>query len=139
MRNIYSFLRLIFASWMFMGGIALQFFPSAAAVERDHAGGKAARFPPSAPPVPGAVPPGTKYQSSPSDWQEGSWKTIGFTMDTPQYYRYSVVTSGDRKHATVRAEGDLDGDGKSSLYELPLELDKQGRVVEGTPRVTPEP
>lgn len=35
MRNIYSFVRLTLASWMFMGGIALQFFPSNAAVERE--------------------------------------------------------------------------------------------------------
>jgi len=35
MRSVYSFIRLTLASWMFMGGIALQFFPSVAAVERE--------------------------------------------------------------------------------------------------------
>jgi hypothetical protein len=35
MRTVYSYLRLTVASWMFLGGLALQFIPSAAAVERD--------------------------------------------------------------------------------------------------------
>ena len=35
MRTVYSYLRLAVASWMFLGGLALQFVPSAAAVERD--------------------------------------------------------------------------------------------------------
>ena len=35
MRVVYSYVRLIFACWMFLGGVALQFVPSAAAVERD--------------------------------------------------------------------------------------------------------
>src|SRR5262245_35595442 len=35
MRTVYSYIRLTLASWMFLGGVALQFVPSAAAVERD--------------------------------------------------------------------------------------------------------
>jgi hypothetical protein len=35
MRTVYSYVRLALASWMFLGGVALQFLPSAAAVERD--------------------------------------------------------------------------------------------------------
>jgi len=35
MRVAYSYARLFIASWLFMGGVALQFVPSAAAVERD--------------------------------------------------------------------------------------------------------
>src|SRR5262245_45896604 len=35
MRVAYSYVRLTLASWMFLGGIALQFVPSAAAVERE--------------------------------------------------------------------------------------------------------
>jgi hypothetical protein len=35
MRVIYSYARLFIASWLFMAGIALQFVPSAAALERD--------------------------------------------------------------------------------------------------------
>jgi|SRR5579872_3650621 len=35
MRTIYSYLRLTLASWMFLGGIALQFVPSSGAVDRE--------------------------------------------------------------------------------------------------------
>ncbi len=35
MRTVYSYIRLSLASWMFLGGIALQLIPSAAAVERE--------------------------------------------------------------------------------------------------------
>jgi hypothetical protein len=35
MRTVYSYIRFILASWMFLGGLALQFVPSASAVERD--------------------------------------------------------------------------------------------------------
>ena len=35
MRLVFSYLRLLIASWVFMGGVALQFIPTAAATERD--------------------------------------------------------------------------------------------------------
>jgi hypothetical protein len=34
MRFVYSYIRLFIASWMFLGGVAIQFVPSPAAVER---------------------------------------------------------------------------------------------------------
>jgi hypothetical protein len=35
MRTVYSYIRLTLASWMFLGGVALQFVPSAGTVERE--------------------------------------------------------------------------------------------------------
>jgi hypothetical protein len=35
MHIFYSYARLLLASWLFMGGVALQFVPTAAALERD--------------------------------------------------------------------------------------------------------
>jgi hypothetical protein len=35
MRVFYSYARLFFASWLFMGGLAIQFLPTPAAVARD--------------------------------------------------------------------------------------------------------
>ena len=35
MRTVYSYIRLTLASWMFLGGVALQFLPSAGALERE--------------------------------------------------------------------------------------------------------
>jgi type IV pilus assembly protein PilA len=107
-------------------------------VARDKSAHKPTRFPLSAPPVPADVPRGMKYQSTPGDWS-ATWKDIGFSIGMPQYFRYSIVTAPDRKHAVVRAEGDLDGDGRSSLYEIPLEIDKKGDVSEGAMKVVGEP
>ncbi|SRR5579884_1563718 len=35
MRTVYSYARLTLAAWMFLGGVALQFFPSAASIGRE--------------------------------------------------------------------------------------------------------
>lgn len=35
MKTVYSYVRLTIAAWMFLGGLALQWVPSTAAVERD--------------------------------------------------------------------------------------------------------
>jgi hypothetical protein len=108
-----------------------------AAVERDKAARKPVRFPLTAPPVPKDVPRGSKYQSSDGDWA-ATWKEIGFRLDAAQYFRYSIVTAPDRKHTVVRAEGDVDGDGKGSLYEVPLEIDGKGEVSRGQTKVSKE-
>jgi hypothetical protein len=107
-------------------------------VAREKTGNKGARFPKSAAPVPAEVPHGQKYQSAAADWS-ATWKEIGFSMTEPQYFRYSIVTAPDKKHAVVRAEGDLNGDGKTSLYEMALEIDKKGDVKQGTMKVVAEP
>jgi hypothetical protein len=99
---------------------------------------QAPRFPASAAPVPTEVPRGKKYESGAGDWS-GSWQSIGFSRSEPQYFRYSFVTADDGKHVVVRAEGDLNGDGKASLYEVPLEIGGKGQVVQGEPKDTPEP
>jgi hypothetical protein len=108
-------------------------------VEGERSAHKAPRFPPPAPPVPAEIPRAGRYQSSAADWAAPTWKAIAFSMTEPQFFRYSVATGADRKHAMVRAEGDLNGDGKASLYELPLEIDKKGQVAEGQLKVVEEP
>jgi hypothetical protein len=99
---------------------------------------QALRFPASAASVPAEVPRGQKYVSAAREWS-GSWQSIGFSLTEPQYFRYSFVTANDGKHVVVRAEGDLDGDGKASLYEVPLEIGGKGQVVQGEPKDAPEP
>jgi type IV pilus assembly protein PilA len=110
----------------------------ASSVERAKPAHGPARFPVSAPAVPADVPKGAKYQSTESDWM-ATWKEIGFSLKEPQYFRYSIVTAADRKHAIVRAEGDLDGDGKTSLYEIPMEINGKGEVTQSAMKVVPEP
>jgi type IV pilus assembly protein PilA len=94
-----------------------------AAFERDH------RLCPSASrTVPGSVVDvsGKKYLSSAADWQvdaarHAGFACLGFSMAMPQYYTYSykahgVNAPGDGFEAT--AVGDLNGDGKTSLFKI---------------------
>jgi type IV pilus assembly protein PilA len=72
---------------------------------------------------------GKKYQSSPGDWNKGAAATppsgfscLKFTMDAPQYYAYSYVTSGTQGNVgdsfLATANGDLNGDGVLSTFSL---------------------
>ena len=90
-------------------------------------------------PVPSAVPRGVKYQSTLADWK--SWEPIRFSMDAPQYYQYEVRAAKDGQSAEILARGDLNGDGKTSLFRLKVvvnpkgdhELDIASRIEETDP------
>jgi hypothetical protein len=82
----------------------------------------------SLPAVPATVPRGVKYQSSPDDWK--AWAPIHFALTDPQYYQYEVVAAKDGKTAEIIARGDLNGDGKTSLFRVKLQLDtKTGELT----------
>lgn len=103
----------------------------------------------SAKPVPAAVPKGTKYQPSSDkdkDYQTGDettgWRCLKFEISSPSYYQYDYRKGGTYKGPArggpnpgpngfeVSAEGDLDGDGKTSLFTLTGKIDpKRGFVV----------
>lgn len=70
------------------------------------------------PAVPKTVPKGVKYQSTPADWKP--WTPIKFEMDAPQYYQYEVKAAADGQSCVVVARGDLNGDGKTSRFELTI-------------------
>lgn len=97
---------------------------------RDH------RFPRSAPRVPKQVPAGIKYTSTSADWQHKSWAAIAFSLEDPQYYSYEYETSKDGKRATVRARGDVDGDGVESLFELDVKVEGNKAQVDPPTRET---
>ncbi|MEI7893621.1 MAG: hypothetical protein WCI05_11050 [Myxococcales bacterium] len=86
------------------------------------------KFPVSAPSVPGSTEAirGKAYTSTAANWGHASWKAIGFALHAPQRYAYSFATTPDRKHVVVRARGDLNGDGKLSLFELKVDIDATG-------------
>ncbi|MBL8744537.1 MAG: fimbiral protein pilA [Myxococcales bacterium] len=94
--------------------------------------------------VPTVVPSGTKYQPSADpgkDYETGTslsgWRCLKFTITNPHYYQYDYRTGGNYKGPKrglpdpgpngfeASAEGDLDGDGKTSLFTL------TGRVING--------
>lgn len=96
--------------------------------------------------VPAAVPAGKKYMpaSSGADFDTGDaetgWKCLKFSMTQPIYYQYdyhqgsgylSTSTSPGADGFEAAARGDLDGNGKTSLFAL------SGRVAGGTLTVTP--
>jgi hypothetical protein len=102
----------------------------AAYMEMEDAKGKRpTRFPPSAPLTPARVPAATRTAPDASTWSHPTWKALRFEMDMPGYYSYEIVTAKDGHTATVRAHGDLDGDGKLSTIERTLILGKDGTVV----------
>lgn len=70
---------------------------------------------------------GRKYQSTRADWTvdeagNSGFACLKFTMDTPQYYMYSYDVSGAGAAAgntfAAIAQGDLNGDGVLSLYQV---------------------
>ncbi|MBL8743314.1 MAG: hypothetical protein JNK04_19520, partial [Myxococcales bacterium] len=106
----------------------------------------------SASPVPAKVPSGRKYQSQPgSDYDSGSetagWKCLKFTIASSQYYQYDYRVGGDYKGPKrggpnpgpdgfeASAEGDLDGDGVTSLFTLTGKVDKTTNAVRINPQL----
>jgi type IV pilus assembly protein PilA len=83
---------------------------------------------------------GKKYQSAPSDWDDGAgFDCLQFSMGDPQYYQYDYecpTTTGVGATFTAIANGDLDGDGNMSLFTLTGEIqsDTDGKVVTVSPR-----
>jgi type IV pilus assembly protein PilA len=69
---------------------------------------------------------GRKYQSNPTEWKVDAPTNAGFAclkyeMDQPQYYMYSYSTSGTSSLGssfTASAQGDLNGDGVTSLFQV---------------------
>jgi hypothetical protein len=105
----------------------------------------------SAQPVPASAPSGKKYQPNDkagTDYETGSqlsgWKCLKFAISSPQYYQYDYRMGAGYKGPKrglpdpgpngfeASAEGDLDGDGKTSLFTL------TGTVVNGTVKISPE-
>jgi hypothetical protein len=85
------------------------------------------RMPPSAPRTPANVPKGTRGVVTSNDWK-GTWKLLHFTPNGHPYYSVEIEVSHDRKHAAVRALGDLNGDGVLGTYEQDVDIAPDGSV-----------
>jgi type IV pilus assembly protein PilA len=87
-------------------------------------------------PVSIAAVTGKKYQSTAEEWEVDAPRRAGFAclrfmLSSPQYYVYSykahgVNAAGDGFEAT--AQGDLDADGKASLFKLVGNVDSSGAL-----------
>lgn len=65
------------------------------------------------------------------NFTQGDWAALGISYDKPIYYSYSVETSDmglDAKFSVI-AQGDLDGDGQYSRYEISVRLNPNEQPV----------
>ena len=62
-------------------------------------------------------------EASDATWNTPAWRALGFSIDGAYRYTYSYVPAADGRSAVVRAVGDLDCDGKRSLYEVAVTVD----------------
>jgi hypothetical protein len=98
-------------------------------IARTSTPGHPARFPPSAPLVPDEIPYGKRVVPNAHAYSHPSWQDIHFSSDRPTFYAYDFVTAKDGGSVVVRARGDIDGDGTTSLFELDLRLDPHGTPI----------
>jgi hypothetical protein len=88
-------------------------------------------------PVPATVPKGVKYQSAASEWTadgtDAGFACLGYVASMPQYFQYVYEVEGDGSspgdYFVVRAHGDLDGDGVTSVFSMRGKVNTPGTVV----------
>ena len=96
-------------------------------------------------PVPAEVPRGKKIQPETRAFESGDaragWRCLKFNITNPTYYQYDYRVGGGYKGPArggpdpgkdgfeISAEGDLDGDGKTSLFTLTGKVDRATKTV----------
>ena len=73
-----------------------------------------AQLPPSSDWTPSAPPCAEAYMVNPGIWDVSPWKELNFSVDMNHMYQYRFVNNGET--FSCEARGDLDGDGKTSLF-----------------------
>lgn len=101
-------------------------------MEREDISGKRMQRFPAAPATPAKVPRGVVEIPTEKTWSHATWRAIRFQEIGPMRFSYSIIPSKDGRSATVRAQGDLDGDGKLSTFELSMKLNANDEVVAST-------
>jgi hypothetical protein len=91
------------------------------------------RFPQSTGPTPErlcATPDGLNHPQA-EWWEQPAWKILEFRLEAPFYYQYSYRSEGEGLGArfVVRAEGDLNCNGVTSVLEIGGSVDSSGHVV----------
>lgn len=81
------------------------------------------KVPPSAAgptPVPSCCEQGGTCKADATVWSAQGWRDLAFTIDGTYRYTYQYIPDPSGTSALVRAVGDLDCDGITSLYEVRL-------------------
>ncbi|MBI2389723.1 MAG: prepilin-type N-terminal cleavage/methylation domain-containing protein [Deltaproteobacteria bacterium] len=70
--------------------------------------------------VPATIPKAAKEKVAPALWDGAGWKCLKFSINEPQFYAYTYTSAGTGTDAiyTATAEGDLDGNGVTSSFQL---------------------
>jgi hypothetical protein len=87
-------------------------------------------------PRPSCCEQGGTCSPDPATWAAPGWSALGFSIDDDYRYSYEYVPDPSGTSATLRAIGDLDCDGKSSLYEVKLTI-TGGQVFQSWARTDP--
>lgn len=96
------------------------------------------KLPPGAPPTPrpSCCEQGGTRSPDPAVWAAPGWTGLGFSIDDEYRYTYEYAPDPSGTSAMLRAVGDLDCDGKSSLYEVKLTI-TAGQVFRSWTRTDP--
>ncbi|MBL0213486.1 MAG: hypothetical protein IPQ07_06375 [Myxococcales bacterium] len=96
------------------------------------------KLPPGAPPTPrpSCCEQGGTCSPDPAVWAAPGWTGLGFSIDDEYRYTYEYAPDPSGTSAMLRAVGDLDCDGKSSLYEVKLTI-TAGQVFRSWTRTDP--
>jgi len=77
------------------------------------------QFPVNAGPTPPAIPGANKHMPTVAEWKSPGWMALDFQISDPYQYQYTFINTGAAPNqvATLRAQGDLDGDNFPSLFQ----------------------
>lgn len=73
-------------------------------------------------PRPSCCDQGGTCEPDPSTWAAPGWVALGFSIDDEYRYTYEYAPDPSGMSAMLRATGDLDCDGKTSLHEVKLTI-----------------
>jgi len=96
------------------------------------------KLPPGAGPTPrpSCCDQGGTCSPDPATWSAPGWVALGFAIDNDYRYAYEYAPDPSGTSATLRAVGDLDCNGTSSLYEVRLTI-TAGQVFRTWTRTDP--
>jgi hypothetical protein len=83
----------------------------------------------SAPQTPEEPTPGTDGASEPASWTHKTWLALDFAPGAGLTHTFEIDTAPGRRRTVIRAVGDLDDDGETSILELSLKVEDDHVVV----------
>jgi type IV pilus assembly protein PilA len=67
------------------------------------------------------LPAAAKIKAPSTDWNDAAWTCLKFSINEPQFYQYTYTTNSSTGTAATyaaTANGDLDGNGTKSTFQL---------------------